>query len=72
MDRVKEYDMIEIKVNMTKKEIDEAQHKNQERRQAALQEFKAGKRTSGNTHAILKCCDNLHLLLERMRKKAKH
>lgn len=63
--------MIEIKVNMTKKEIDEAQRKNQERRQAVLKEFKAGKRTSSDTRTILKSCDNLHLLLERMRKKAK-
>ena len=63
--------MIEIKVNMTKKEIDEAEHKNQERRLAALKACKAGKGTSSQTRAILKRCDNLHLLLERMRKKAK-
>lgn len=39
--------MIEVKVNMTESEIDEAQRKNQERRRAALSDFKAGKKTSG-------------------------
>ncbi|WP_337952431.1 hypothetical protein [Mitsuokella jalaludinii] len=63
--------MIEVKVNMTESEIDEAQRKNQERRRAALSDFKAGKKTSGDTCKILKSCDNLHIMLERMRKKAR-
>lgn len=63
--------MIEVKVNMTEEEINEAQRKNQARRRAALLAFKAGKKTSSDTCKVLKSCDNLHIMLERMRKKAR-
>ncbi len=63
--------MIEIKANMTEGEIEEAQRRNQERRRAALMDFKAGKKTSDDTRKVLKSCDNLHIMLERMRKKVR-
>lgn len=63
--------MIEIKANMTEGEIEEAQRRNQERRRAALMDFKAGKKTLDDTRKVLKSCDNLHIMLERMRKKVR-
>ena len=62
--------MIELKCNMTKKEIDKAEKELLKRREKVLEDFKAGRKKSADTIAIKNAIDDMLGLLSRKRKKA--